>query len=93
MDLAWFLLRPDEHSNHRPSLQDVEHTMDHMEKAKSNYIWDYFKNVEGHRKHRLSALKDCTDDMRESSERFVQVTLPSLLFMDGEFDILLSAHF
>jgi hypothetical protein len=31
--------------------------------------------------------------MRESSERYVPVTLPSLPFKDGEFDILLSAHF
>ena len=31
-----------------------------MEKAKSNYIWDYFKDIEGLRKHRLSALEDCT---------------------------------
>ena len=60
---------------------------------KSNYIWDYFKDIEGLRKHRLSALEDCTDDMEESSERYVPVTLPSLPFKDAEFDILLSAHF
>jgi hypothetical protein len=74
-------------------LQDIEHAMDHMQKAKTNYIWDYFKDVEGLRKHRLSALSDCAKDMRESSERYVPVTLPSLPFKDGEFDILLSAHF
>lgn len=73
-------------------LQDIEHAMEHIEKAKSNYIWDYFKDVEGLRKHRLSALKDCSDDMIERNERYVPVTLPSLPFMDGEFHILLSAH-
>lgn len=31
--------------------------------------------------------------MRESSERYVPVTLPSLSFNDKEFDIILSAHF
>ena len=45
-------------------LQDIEHAMEHMEKAKNNYIWDYFKDIEGLRKHRLSALKDCANDMR-----------------------------
>ncbi len=67
--------------------------MENMEKAKNNFIWYYFKDVEGLRKHRLSALEDCTDDMEKSSKRYVPVTLPSLPFKDGEFDILLSAHF
>ena len=31
--------------------------------------------------------------MEKSSERYIPVTLPSLPFKDGEFDILLSAHF
>ncbi|MBE1554516.1 SAM-dependent methyltransferase [Sporosarcina limicola] len=74
-------------------LQDIEHTMELMEKAQSNYIWDYFEDIEDLRKHRLSALKNCVNDMRESSERYVPVTLPSLPFKDAEFDILLSAHF
>jgi hypothetical protein len=74
-------------------LQDIEHAMEHMEKAKNNYIWDYFKDIDGLREHRLSALKECANDIRKSSERYVPVTLPSLPFKDAEFDILLSAHF
>ena len=74
-------------------LQDIEHAMEHMQNARSNYIWEYFKDIEGLRKNRLSALEDCVRDMRESSDRYVPVTLPSLPFKDGEFDILLSAHF
>ncbi|MFH0070718.1 SAM-dependent methyltransferase [Peribacillus sp. NPDC056705] len=74
-------------------LQDIGHAMEHMQKAKSNYIWTYFEDIEGLRKHRLNALKDCIKDMEESSDRYVPVTLPSLPFKDGEFDILLSAHF
>lgn len=74
-------------------LQDIKHTMEHMEKAKSNFIWDYLRDVEGLRKHRLSALKDCTDDFVQSIDRYVPVTLPTLPFEDAEFDILLSAHF
>lgn len=67
--------------------------MEQMERVKNNYVWDYFKDIEGLRKHRLSALKDCVDDMRKSSERYVPVTLPFLPFEDAKFDILLSAHF
>ncbi|WP_251029275.1 MULTISPECIES: hypothetical protein [unclassified Bacillus (in: firmicutes)] len=67
--------------------------MEHMQNAKSNYIWGYFKEIEGLRKNRLSALNDCVRDMRESSDRYIPVTFPSLPFKDGEFDILLSAHF
>jgi len=74
-------------------LQDIEHAMEHMEKAKNNYIWNYFKDIDGLKKHRLSALKECANDIRKSSERYVPVTLPSLPFKDAEFDIILSAHF
>lgn len=74
-------------------LHDIEHAMEHMQKAQNNYKWDYFKDIEGLRNHRLSALQDCANDMRESSERYIPVTLPSLPFKNEEFDILLSAHF
>lgn len=74
-------------------LQDIEHAMEHMQKAKRNYKWDYFNDIEGLREHRLSALQDCANDMKEFNERYIPVTLPSLPFKNAEFDILLSAHF
>ena len=74
-------------------LQDIEHAMEHMQKVQHNYKWGYFGDVEGLRKHRLSALQDCANDMRVSKERYIPVTLPSLPFKDEAFDILLSAHF
>ena len=89
-DIAYY------HSNedlYDKGIQDVEHAMEHMETAKTNYIWDYFNDIEGLRKHRLRALNDCAQDMIQSSKRYVPVTLPSLPFKDGEFDVLLSAHF
>ena len=73
--------------------QDLEHTMINMEKIKSNYSWDFFKDVESLKMHRETALKECVGDMKNSSERYVPVTLPSLPFRNGEFDMLLSAHF
>ncbi len=67
--------------------------MEHMGKAQDNYKWEYYNDIEGLRKHRLSALQECAKDMRESNERCFPVTLPSLPFSNEEFDILLSAHF
>ncbi|OAB46864.1 SAM-dependent methyltransferase [Paenibacillus antarcticus] len=74
-------------------LQDIIHTMEHLENVKEKYIWDYFKDINSLRNNRQSALNDCTNDMKEFSERYIPVTLPMLPFKDGEFDILLSAHF
>ncbi|MBM7653365.1 SAM-dependent methyltransferase [Neobacillus cucumis] len=72
---------------------DIAHTMEQMEKSQSNFIWDYFENVQGLRKHRVTALNDCINDMKDSSARYVPATLPTLPFKDEEFDLLLSAHF
>ncbi|WP_062052102.1 hypothetical protein [Bacillus sp. JCM 19034] len=74
-------------------IQDIAHAMEHVQKAESNYRWDYFKDIEGLRNHRLNALQDCAKDMKECRERYVPVTLPDLPFKDEEFDLLLSAHF
>ncbi|SES25366.1 hypothetical protein SAMN04487944_12812 [Gracilibacillus ureilyticus] len=72
---------------------DIEHVMYHMEKAKSNYDWDYFGDVDGLNQHRVNALKACAEHMEHSPEKYIPVTLPVLPFTDDEFDILLSAHF
>lgn len=74
-------------------LQDITYTMKHMEKAKNIFVWDYYNDVKDLRKHRQSALENCTTDMARSNGRYVPVTLPSFPFEDGEFDIILSAHF
>jgi hypothetical protein len=74
-------------------LHDIEHAMEHMRNAQNNYKWDYFNDIDNLRSHRLSALEDCANDMNEASDRYIPVTLPSLPFMNEEFDILLSAHF
>lgn len=73
--------------------EDTEHAMLSMEKAHSNYKWDYFKSKEGLRTHRLQALTDCTKDMKISPSRYVPAVLPELPFEDKVFDLTLSAHF
>lgn len=74
-------------------LDDIHHAMEHMEKAKHNYRWDYFGDINGLKDYRLHALQDCTDDMKKAPNRYVYVTLPELPFKNEEFDLILSAHF
>ncbi|MFF2912692.1 SAM-dependent methyltransferase [Paenibacillus sp. NPDC057934] len=73
--------------------EDIEHAMLNMGKAQENYEWDYFKSVDGLRNHRLQALNDCANDMKEFPNRYVPAVLPVLPFGDKEFDLTLSAHF
>lgn len=74
-------------------LQDIDHAMEMMEKAKDNYVWKFFKDVETLKMHRLQALEKGTTDRKKRPERYVPVTLPTLPFEDKSFDMILSAHF
>ncbi|SHM46171.1 class I SAM-dependent methyltransferase [Gracilibacillus kekensis] len=74
-------------------LQDIEHAMESISNVRENYKWEYFKDIESLREHRLSALLDCTNDRRKAKENYIPVTLPKLPFEDNSFDVLLSAHF
>lgn len=74
-------------------LRDVIHAMEHVRRGQKNYKWNYFKNVEHLKSHRLSALQDCAKDMKNHSEKYIPVTLPDLPFKNEAFDIVLSAHF
>lgn len=73
--------------------QDIEHAMETLEQAKSNYVWDFYEDVPGLRQHREQALRDCVRDMREFPERYVAAVLPELPFDDERFHLVLSAHF
>ncbi|ANA80416.1 methyltransferase domain-containing protein [Paenibacillus glucanolyticus] len=77
----------------RKGLQDIRHAMETIERAKSNYVWDYYGDVEGLSRHRHQALQDCVQHMRELPRRYVAAVLPELPFKDEEFDLVLSAHF
>ena len=66
-------------------LQDIRHAMETMEQAKSNYVWDYYGDVEGLRRHREQALRDCVQDMREFPDRYVAAVLPELPLITNSF--------
>ncbi len=74
-------------------LTDLQHTMENMEKAQSNYVWDYFQTIEAWKNHRSQALADCSLDMKQHPDRYIASTLPQLPFADDAFDLTLSAHF
>lgn len=67
-------------------MHDLEHAMNSMEKVQEIFVWDYFKSVTGLQSHRIQALTDCTNDMKQSPNRYVPVTLPALPFDDKQFD-------
>jgi len=73
--------------------KDIEHAMKSVEKAKSQYVFEYFKEVADLTKHRSRALTDCAADMKKNPARYIPVTLPSLPFKNEQFDVILSAHF
>ncbi|WP_209849535.1 methyltransferase domain-containing protein [Paenibacillus sediminis] len=77
----------------KKGFQDIEHAMIGMEKAKDNFLWNYFKSVDGLRKVRMSALTESVRNMKQSPERYVAAVLPELPFSDNKFDLTLSAHF
>lgn len=77
----------------RKGLQDIRHAMETMERAKSNYVWDDYGDVQGLSEHRHQALQDCVRDMREFPARYVAAVLPELPFVNEQFHLVLSAHF
>lgn len=73
--------------------EDIEHTLLHLENARSNYLWDYFKSVQELKNARTQSLRAWLNDFRQSPNRYIPSTLPVLPFNDQEFDLTLSAHF
>lgn len=78
---------------HLKGLNDVEHAVISMEAVQDAYQWNYFKDIEELKIHRLKALNTCINHMKNNPERYIAATLPLLPFEDNEFDLTLSAHF
>lgn len=77
----------------RKGREDIEHTLGRLDKAQSNYAWDYFHSVEDLKKTRMRALGEWSKDYIQCPWRYVPAVLPVLPFMDQAFDLTLSAHF
>ena len=77
----------------RKGLADIQHVEESLEKHRGGFVWEYFKSIDELQDARLSALHQCTEDMVQNPGRYVPAVLPNLPFADGEFDVVLSAHF
>lgn len=79
----------------RKGSADIEKAMLAISQVKDNYRWDYYGEVDGLRAFRKAALAQFYRDYEEGRfvGRYVQAALPKLPFADGQFDLVLSAHF
>jgi hypothetical protein len=77
----------------KKGLQDIHHAIGIMEKVKSAYKWNYFNTIKELKNHRLRALHDCINHMKQFPKQYVSAILPHRPFKDNEFDLTLSAHF
>jgi len=58
----------------------------------SRYVWDFYGDLDGHRKIRQTSAQTFAHDLIEHPNRYVPAALPSLPFPDGQFDLVLSSH-
>jgi len=62
---------------------------------RDEFVWTYFRSVEELIVERMNAMSDFLADYAAGSEAgwYVNASLPSLPFSDGQFDIALCSHF
>ncbi len=75
--------------------ETYEEVMEQTRKNKNEFVWGHILSVEELGKVRMAAMNDFLSDyaagLREG--RYVDASLPTLPFEDGEFDIALCSHF
>ncbi len=69
--------------------------MEQVGKNKNEYVWEQISSVEELGRIRMRAMNDFLSDYSAGIKegRYVDASLPSLPFEDGEFDIALCSHF
>src|SRR5262245_29408002 len=74
---------------------DIEHVMDEVEKVWHLYDQGYFATIADVRATRQRSLEIFCADFPSGrvSGRYVPALLPTLPFMNGQFDLVLSGHF
>ncbi|WP_413377656.1 SAM-dependent methyltransferase [Alkalihalobacillus sp. 1P02AB] len=77
----------------RKGVLDIEHVIDNMHMTKTKYQWEFFENIPHLKEHRLTALQTFLADYTQCNDNYITATIPNLPFADGEYDLLLSAHF
>jgi hypothetical protein len=76
-------------------VSDLDRTIQALPAVQDNFRWDEFRDPEGLRAVRLSALADFVADFDNgrATGRYVTAALPSLPFADRQFELVLSANF
>lgn len=57
------------------------------------YNWDFYGDVDGHRRVRRESAQVFAADLRAHPERYVAASLPALPFADAAYDLVLTSHF
>lgn len=81
-----------------PALQELvkgesERGSAHTAAGIDRYRWDFYGDIDGHRRIREDAVAAFARDIEECPDHYVAASLPELPFEDGRFDLALSSHF
>jgi hypothetical protein len=74
-------------------LDEADRGTAHTAAGSDRYCWDFFGDLEGHRRQRRGSAVVFADDLATRPDRYVAASLPALPFDDGTFDVVLSSHF
>jgi hypothetical protein len=72
-----------------------EEVMEQTRKNKNEFVWRHISSIDELGRVRMSAMNDFLADYASGLKegRYVDASLPSLPFTDGEFDIALCSHY
>jgi len=75
--------------------ETYEEVMEQTRKNKDEFVWDNISSVEELGRVRMEAMKEFLSDYPSGRKegRYIEASLPTLKFKDGEFDIALCSHF
>lgn len=73
---------------------ELEKVFHALNPVKDQYRWDFYGNVQGLKKRRVSAYTRFIEDYSKNfnGAKYVRCDLPTLPFSEGEFSLVLSAH-
>lgn len=73
-------------------IADTDRGSAHTAAGQSRYRWDFYGDLDGHRRIRQASARVFADDLLNRPGRYVAATLPTLPFRDGGFDLVLCSH-
>lgn len=88
-----YKLTPDQIEQYGKS--EIDSSTQKLSKLTDQFLWDYYGDLEFHRKNREHSLELFVDDYRKDYEkkRYINGALPELTFQDDSFSLILCSHF